>query len=229
MSVLFDNKQLIAFDLDGTLVDTAPDLALAVDRVQAELALPARGEAKVRSWIGDGAERLVKRALTGELEAEPDADLLQRALALFREAYSTGICERSRFYPGAEHTLEQLRDGGYTLACITNKHSRFTGLLLRALGIHDHFALVLSGDTLARRKPDPLPLLHAAEQLNIAPQHMLMVGDSLTDVHAARDAGVDMVGVSYGYNKGRDIRSSEANRVIDSLIELLGLLPRAAA
>ncbi|MCS3902111.1 phosphoglycolate phosphatase [Methylohalomonas lacus] len=229
MTLVFTAKRLIAFDLDGTLVDTVPDLAAAVDAMQAALDLPARGEARVRDWVGNGMERLVRRALTNDLTAEPDADLLARGWPVFLEAYAARPCVHSRFYPGAERSLNELRAAGYQLACITNKHSRFTDLLLDALGVYDHFSLVLSGDSLPRRKPDPLPLQHAGAQLQVTATQMLMVGDSITDVRAARAAGVDIVGVSYGYNNGRDIRAAAPDHVIDTLAELSALLPRAAA
>lgn len=228
MTVCFKHKRLIAFDLDGTLVDTVPDLTRAIDCMQTELGLPGHGEDKVRNWIGDGMERLVKRALTGDLDAEPPRELLMRGWPIFLEAYASRPCDKSRFYPAAAATLKLLRAGGYKLACITNKQSRFTDLLLKTLGVHGDFAMTLSGDTLPRRKPDPLPLMHVGKRLNVAPTQMLMVGDSLTDVRTARAAGVDVVCVSYGYNKGQDIRSAMPDHVIDSLSELINLLPQTA-
>lgn len=226
---MFGHKQLILFDLDGTMVDTVPDLATAIDTMQTGLGLPPRGEDKVRLWVGNGMDRLVKRALTDDPDGEPDADLYARGRALFMDAYAERPCDKSRFYPGVQAILDHLKASGYKLGCITNKGSRFTDTLLRMIGIYDDFDLVLSGDSLPRSKPDPLPLIHAGETLGIAREKMLMIGDSVTDIRAARAAGVDVVCVSYGYNHGGDIRDAAPDRVVDSLAELISMLPAAVA
>lgn len=222
-------KELILFDLDGTMVDTVPDLTQAIDTMQAELGLPLRGEDKVRLWVGKGIDRLIKRALTDSGDGEPDPALYERGRAIFMESYAARPYDKSRFYPGVKSFLDHLKTVDYRLGCITNKRSRFTDKLLQLLGIYDDFAIVLSGDTLPQRKPDPLPLIHAGERLGVMPDKMLMIGDSLTDVRAARAAGVDIVCVSYGYNEGRDIREAQPDRVVDSLAELVDFLPGALA
>jgi phosphoglycolate phosphatase len=223
---MLEPKELVLFDLDGTLIDTVPDLADAIDSMQSELGLPLRGEAKVRTWVGNGIERLVKRALTdGDDSTEPAPDLYAHALSIFMDHYAARPYGRSKFYPGVTECLEHLQQAGYRLACVTNKRSRFTDLLLRAVGIHDLFELVISGDTLARRKPDPLPLLHASQHFDVGPERALMVGDSLNDVRAARAAGMQVLCVSYGYNCGRDIREDQPDLIVDSLAELIELLP----
>lgn len=222
-------KELILFDLDGTMVDTVPDLAQAIDVMQAGLGLPLRGEDKVRLWVGNGMDRLVKRALTGSMDDEPDSALYERGREIFMQAYAERPCDKSRFYPGVKDFLGHLKTGKYKLGCVTNKSGRFTDRLLQLLGIYDEFAIVLSGDTLSQRKPDPLPLIHAGEQLGVHPDRMLMIGDSLTDVRAARAAGVDIVCVSYGYNQGCDINDAKPDRVVHSLSELADFLPGALA
>lgn len=222
---MLNRKELILFDLDGTMIDTVPDLAMAIDTMQSSLELPGRSEAKVRNWVGNGIERLVKRALTDDLEAEPEPVLFERALPLFMDAYAERPCDKSRFYPGARETLAYLKNAGYKLGCITNKRGRFTETLLKALGVYYYFGLVLSGDSLPQRKPDPMPLLHAARHFNVAAERSLMVGDSLTDVRAARAAGFQIVCVSYGYNQGRDISEAGPDGIINALTDLLDLLP----
>ena len=215
---------MVLIDVDGTLVDSVPDLAFSVDRMMEQLGLPGRGESRVRDWVGNGVERLVKRALTGTLEEEPEPELFERAMPLFLAAYQENTTQRSQLYPGVRETLDLLRERGYKLGCVTNKPAQFTEPLLQKLGIAPYFALVVSGDTLPEQKPDPMPLLYVAQYFAVTPQASLMVGDSSVDVKAARAAGFAVVCVSYGYNHGLDIRDSEPDAVIDSLYEFLDLL-----
>lgn len=218
------DRELILIDLDGTLVDSVPDLADAVDEMLRRLSMPARGEARVREWIGNGAERLVRRALIDRKDGEPDEQLFRRAYPLFNEAYAAGVCRRTVPYPGVREGLEQLREDGHRMGCVTNKPARFTEPLLETLGLRGFFEIVLGGDALPVRKPDPGPLLHAARTLGVPPERGLMVGDSISDVKAARAAGFAVVCVPYGYNHGEDIREADPDAVIDSLDELPALL-----
>lgn len=212
--------ELVLFDLDGTLVDSAPDLAYSLNTMLTELGLPNREEEQLREWIGSGAERLVKRALTGCLDGKPDPRLFQQAFEFFSEIYVENTSKRSRLYPGVREGLDYLMETNRRLGCITNKRGRFTEPLLKSLKIYDDFAIVISGDTLPKKKPDPLPLLHAAEVLGVAPEHALMIGDSANDVEAARAAGVACVCVRYGYNNGDNIEDARPDLVLDSLAEL---------
>ncbi len=216
--------ELVLLDMDGTMIDSVPDLAFSIDAMMAGLGLPERGEDNVRDWVGNGVERLVRRALTGAMEGEPDADLYRKAMALFLGLYQENASRRSVLYPGVRECLDYLHTQNCGLGCITNKAARFTQPLLRDLGLLDDFALVISGDTLARKKPDPLPLQHAADYFGVTPRGSLMVGDSVNDVQAARAAGFGIVCVSYGYNHGEDIRDAAPDAVIDSLAELPALL-----
>jgi phosphoglycolate phosphatase len=222
------HPQMVLIDLDGTLVDSVPDLAYCVDAMMPQLSMPARGEAKVRHWVGNGVERLVKRALIDSLEGEPEQVLLDKALPVFMALYQENVSKRSRLYPGVKEGLNFLRGAGYKLGCITNKAAAFTEPLLKDLGIFDYFQIVVSGDTLPVKKPDPLPLLHAARFFRAEPGRALMVGDSISDVKAARAAGFQVICVSYGYNHGLDIRDAHPDAVIDSLAQLAGLLVEAA-
>ena len=212
--------EAVLFDLDGTLVDSVPDLALAVDAMLADLGRPPAGEARVRRWVGNGAERLVKRALTGAMDGEPPADELQRALPLFFEHYQRHLDRHSRLYPGVEECLRALQAHGLALGLVTNKPERFVAPLLDSLGIADCFAVTVGGDTLAEKKPHPAPLLHAARQLGVTPEATVMVGDSRNDVLAARRAGMAVVCVPYGYNHGEDIRLTSPDLVVEDLREL---------
>jgi phosphoglycolate phosphatase len=219
---------MILIDVDGTLVDSVPDLAFCVDAMMARLGLPARGESEVRNWVGNGVERLVRRALTGTLDGEPDEADYERAYPIFLELYRDNTSERSHLYPGVREGLDYLKASGYPLGCVTNKAAQFTEPLLEDLGVRDYFDIVVSGDTLPLKKPDPMPLLHAAAHFGVEPADALMVGDSVSDVKAARAAGFAIVCMSYGYNHGRDIREAQPDAVLDSLIRIKGLLEQAA-
>jgi len=224
--VLKDPK-LVLIDVDGTLVDSVPDLAWCVDEMMGRLDMPLRGEDSVRLWVGNGVERLVKRALVNDLDAEPDTALFERALPVFLELYAENTSKRSLLYPGVREGLDFLAQGPYRVGSVTNKAAQFTEPLLEQLGIIDRFEIVISGDTLPRKKPDPLPLLHAARSLGVDPTDSLMIGDSQSDVKAARAAGFQIVCMSYGYNHGEDIRNYHPDAVIDSMAELPSLLESA--
>ncbi|WP_019627815.1 phosphoglycolate phosphatase [Thioalkalivibrio sp. AKL10] len=221
--------RMILIDLDGTLIDSVPDLAFSVDAMMRELGLPERGEPAVRNWVGNGVERLVKRALVNDLDGEPDAEQFARALPVFMRIYQENTAGRSPLYPGVREGLGQLKAAGYRLGCVTNKAERFTVPLLREKGILDDFEIVVAGDALPQKKPDPAPLLHAADKLGVDPSEALMVGDSKSDVKAARAAGFQIVCMTYGYNHGKDIRDERPDAVLDRLDELPDLLPARAA
>ncbi len=216
--------EMVLIDVDGTLVDSVPDLAWCVDEMMRQLGRDPWGEARVRDWVGNGVERLVRRALIGRLDGEPDETEFQRAYPIFLDLYKDNTSKRSHLYSGVEAGLEYLKRAGYRMGCVTNKAARFTEPLLKDLGIDGYFTIVISGDTLAKKKPDPLPLLHAAEFFGIAPENALMIGDSVSDVKAARAAGFQIVCMSYGYNHGADIHDAHPDAVLDSMAELPALL-----
>jgi phosphoglycolate phosphatase len=211
---------LVLIDLDGTLVDSVPDLALCVDQMMTRLGHSERGEAAVRTWIGNGVPVLVRRALVGDVDGEADPEEYDQALSIYLELYEKNVCVNSRPYPGVVDGLLRLQQLGCRLGCVTNKATRFTEPLLEQLGLSRFFEIIVSGDTLDRKKPDPAPLLYAAKKLGVEPQASLIVGDSIHDVQAGRAAGFQVVCVSYGYNHGRDIRDSRPDAVIDSLTDL---------
>ena len=217
----------VVIDLDGTLLDTAPDIAEAAQRMLRDLGMPPVDLEKIRSFIGNGIANLVRRALTGEMHGKPDEALFARALPLFEKHYDEVLTRETRPYPGVMEGLKALRDAGFTLVCITNKAQRFTLPLLAAMGMKDYFDLILSGDSLPRKKPDPLPLRYAAIYYEIEPGDLLLVGDSLNDSQAARAAGCSVVLLPYGYNGGKDVRQQDCDGVIDSLAEVLKLIRKA--
>ncbi|MCB1774315.1 MAG: phosphoglycolate phosphatase [Gammaproteobacteria bacterium] len=216
--------EMVLIDVDGTLVDSVPDLAFCVDEMMVRLGREPHGEARVRDWVGNGVERLVRRALVGQLEGEPDEADFERAYPIFLELYADNTARRSCLYAGVREGLDYLRGQGYKVGCVTNKAARFTEPLLKTLGIYDEFGIVVSGDTLTVKKPDPGPLLHAAAHFGVEPAASLMLGDSRSDVTAARAAGFQVVCMSYGYNHGEDIRAYRPDAVIDSMAELPNLI-----
>lgn len=234
MKRLFQNRKAVLIDLDGTLVDSVPDLAYGIDQMMLQLAMPIRGVDAVTEWIGNGVERLVKRALVNSMVGEPSEALFQKALPLFEVAYAANNGKHSHLYDGVETGLNYLQQQGYRLACVTNKPAAFTHPLLEAMGIADFFDVTIGGDQVARRKPDPQPLLMAAEKLRVDPKQAVMLGDSISDIMAARGAGMPVICVSYGYNHGQAIggqegrgqerRSHHPDAVIDSLAELKTLI-----
>jgi phosphoglycolate phosphatase len=220
--------EMILIDVDGTLVDSVPDLAYCVDEMMTVLGREPHGEVRVRDWVGNGVERLVRRALVGALRGEPDEADFERAYPIFLELYAENTSRRSCLYPGVREGLDRLKAANYRLGCVTNKAARFTEPLLKDLGIYDDFSIVISGDTLTKKKPDPAPLLHAAKLLGCQPADAMMIGDSVSDVAAARAAGFQIVCMSYGYNHGVDIREAAPDAVIETLTEIIPLLEQAA-
>lgn len=217
---------LILFDLDGTLVDSAPDLTLAVDAMLARMSRPTAGEAKVREWIGNGATVLVRRALADSADsgrvAAVDENLLTEAQALFGEEYTRVNGRHARLYAGLPALFQAWAAKGAKLAVVTNKPKSFTDPLLASLGIAGHFSLVVGGDCLSERKPHPMPLLHVAAVLGVPPHHALMVGDSRNDVIAARAAEMPVICRRDGYNHGEPIELSQPDGVFDCYTEFLG-------
>ncbi|MBE8189439.1 MAG: phosphoglycolate phosphatase [Candidatus Thioglobus sp.] len=218
------NPKLIMIDVDGTLVDSAADLAYCVDALMELLGRAKWGEGKVRHWVGNGVEKLVERSLTGELEAGVNQADFDQAYPLFLQLYRQNTCVRSGLYDGVLEGLDYLKSKGYILGCVTNKSEQFTLPILKKLGIFNDFKIVISGDTLPRKKPDPMPLLHAAEFFNISANKCLMLGDSVSDVTAARAAGFGIICMSYGYNHGENIADEKPDLVLDSMAELQNYL-----
>jgi phosphoglycolate phosphatase len=217
---MIKKPQMVLIDVDGTLVDSVPDLAWCVDEMMKAIGRQPHGEAKVRNWVGNGVERLVRRSLVGQLDGEPDDASFQQAYPIFLELYADNTCKRSCLYPGVSEGIAYMQSAGYKLGCVTNKDEQFTLPILEQLCIRDVFGIVVSGDTLPVKKPDPGPLLYAAEKLGVKPEHSLMLGDSQSDVKAARAAGFQIICMSYGYNHGEDVRIYNPDVVIDSMAEL---------
>ena len=208
---------LVVFDLDGTLVDSASDIAEALNRTLMDWSLPLVEEVIIRGWIGDGARALVASAFA---DAGKSINLGE-VMPGFMVHYADCLLLAPTVYPGVVETLEALRARGIAVAICTNKPERFVRPLLDALALGGYFECIVGGDTLAERKPSAMPLLHVVEQFGLQPSQCLMVGDSLTDVQTAAAAGVPMALVSYGYLRGVDPHALPGVRVIDDMRDLL--------
>jgi len=216
----------IIIDLDGTLLDTAGDLAISANKMLRELGAAELPLATIQSYIGKGILNLVKRCLAGSFNSEPDSDLLAKAMVIFEQEYAKELCVTTHPYPRVIDGLIAMKEAGFQLACITNKSEVFTLPLLRTAKLLDFFDIVLSGDSLPKKKPDPMPLHHACKFFGILPNEMLLIGDSVNDIEAARAAGSYIFCVPYGYNEGRDVYELDCDRVISSVYEAVCLIKK---
>ncbi len=212
--------ELVLLDLDGTLVDSIPDLANAVNKTLQEFSIEEREINSIRNWVGNGIEKLLHRALTNDIDGEAKSELFEKAFIRFMDIYSKNMCDLSVCYPGVREGIDYLKEKNIKLGCVTNKSGQFVHPILEKLGIKDDMSIIIAGDTLPKKKPHPLPLLHAASEFKVDPKKSLMIGDSVSDVKAARAANFQIVCVSYGYNHGNDIRDTNPDAVVDSLADL---------
>lgn len=211
----------VTFDLDGTLVDSLPDLAAACQGMLRELGLPPRGVTEIGRFVGQGMAVLVERCLT--FAAPPDAALQARGIAAFREHYAASNGQLARCYPGVEEALQAWAASGMAMAVVTNKPEEFTHQLLQKLDLARFFPVVVGGDTTAHRKPHPAPLLHACALMGRAPERNLHIGDSRHDIAAARNAGCAAYAVPYGYHGDEPLRADECDALVADLAAALRL------
>lgn len=212
----------VLFDLDGTLVDSLPDIHAAVAATLSDLGLPVPDVTTVRGYIGHGVRVLLQRALTGAIGHAPDAALTSRAEALFDPHYGEQNGKAARLYPGVREGLDAFAARGLPLAVVTNKPQRFSEALLAALGIDGCFATVIGGDVTAQRKPHADPLLLACARIGVAPADALMIGDSAIDAQAAAAAGTALILVGYGYH--HDAAPPAGSRLVDRIDAIPALL-----
>ncbi len=229
---MFEAKELIVFDFDGTLIDSVPDLAGSVNYMLASLGRKTYEEAVIRTWIGNGASKLVKRALCGGEEVEDiDEDLFDKALEIFLTRYEAHICDKTYLYPNVAQTLAILKRHGKKIAIVTNKPSAFIEPILSKLGIKRFVDIYLGADDVRLKKPHPEPLVQVCQKTGIAIERAIMVGDSKNDIEAAKGCRMQSVAVSYGYNYGEDVKNLGADAVVENIeevVRLLGIVPKVA-
>lgn len=214
----------VLLDLDGTLLDTAPDLAAAANAMLAELGLAPLEEQAVRGFIGKGVENLVRRCLEASGGQPGSSVTLRAALERFGVHYERENGAASRSYPGVREGLVAMRAAGLRTACVTNKATRFTRPLLDLTGLEPLLDAVVTADAVGRRKPDPEPFLHACRLLGVAPAQAAVIGDSANDAEGARAAGCRVYLVAYGYSEGRDVRSIDSDGIVESLVHAASVL-----
>ncbi|MFD2176998.1 phosphoglycolate phosphatase [Veronia pacifica] len=226
MNPKFDTIRYIAFDLDGTLVDSVPDLAEALRMMLADLELHTVSNEQVKCWIGNGAEIMVKRALSQSIEIDSGLsdELYQRARERFDFHYANNGHDRTEIFPKVKETLTSLKDKGFMLGLVTNKPYQFVPELLEDLALDHFFSDVIGGGTLATNKPDPEGLHSLRDKHGLRNEHMMMVGDSRNDIQAAKNAGIASFGLTYGYNYGEPISDSAPDHVADHFEHLLTVL-----
>jgi phosphoglycolate phosphatase len=210
----FKDKKAIIFDLDGTLVDSVPDLTIAINHMLKTINHKTVTEDTIRLWVGNGLSTLVKRALKKD-------DIDKKALEVFLKFYAQNLAVKTKLYPHVKDTLEKLHSSGFLLVVVTNKPYAFIEPIMKKLEIENFFEFYLGADSLKEKKPHPMPLLHACKKLSIEPSECVMVGDSKNDILAAKEANMQSIGLSYGYNYAEDISIYEPDFVFDDFASIL--------
>lgn len=218
------------FDLDGTLVDSVPDLANALNKALTDVGMVTFDEGTIRNWVGNGARVLVERGLTGNTDANTQHskfisnELIDHTFQRFLYHYDLNVCCDSSLYPHVYDTLKALSSKNFTLALVTNKPKKFIAPIVKAFKIESFFSLFIGGDSLKEKKPSPLPLNHVCKTLNVDVSECIMVGDSKNDIVAANAAGMRSVGLTYGYNYGEDIGAHSPDWVFDDFSRIASII-----
>lgn len=220
------NKKLLIFDLDGTLIDSVPDLASSVNYMLKQIGKKTYEENTIRQWVGNGASTLVKRALCGKADIEDfkEDDIFEKALEIFLEFYKNNLCTNTYLFENVTETLQQLKKDGYILTIVTNKPYEFVEPILNTLSLEDIFQVCLGADSLEKKKPDPLPLVHLCKHFDLEVAQAVMIGDSKNDILAANNCGMESIGVTYGYNYGEEISVHKPTMIINNFGDMLKVL-----
>jgi phosphoglycolate phosphatase len=211
-------------DLDGTMLDTVPDFEVALNGMRAELGLAPITQERIKPMVGKGSEKLIRDVLSLDFDEAAVAQHYEAAFAAYQRHYLAINGNHSALYDGVMDGLAALHDLGLQVACVTNKPIAFTLPLLEQKGLAPFFELVYGGDSLARKKPDPLPLLQVCRDFALAPEQVVAIGDSSNDAEAARAAGCFVLTVPYGYNHGRPVQDINSDGIVSSLLEAADLI-----
>ena len=225
MPKLIDCVAAVSFDLDGTLIDTAPDLGAAANMMLVMLGGRPLADDRIPGLIGAGIDEFVKKVLT-QAGVVPDAPLLEMASTLFRNLYGQRVFQRSRIYPNVVMTLHTLRADGLILCCVTNKERKFAQPLLELAGLSGFFAALLCPERPEDRKPSPSLLYSACSQAEVESLDMLLVGDSRADILAAQAAGCRVVAVDYGYHRDQPLEELRPDAIVSNMTEIMELSVR---
>lgn len=214
----FKHIQAAIIDLDGTMLDTAPDFLVAINRMRAEFALLPLDILTITNFVGKGSENLIERVLSTNFPPSQVKQHFEQAMASYQKHYLSINGDFSNLYPNVIEGLHALKEQGLRLACVTNKPLAFTTPLLEKKGLNHFFELVYGGDSFPRKKPDPLPLLQVCLDFNLAPEQVIAIGDSSNDAKAARAAGCPILMVPYGYNHGEAVQTIESDGIVETLL-----------
>ena len=217
---VFSGPRLLAaiIDLDGTMVDTADDFTAGLNGMLAQIDAAETSREEVMGYVGKGSEHLIRSVLAPRFDTDHAQDRFDEALAIYQEEYARINGHHTHLYPEVEDGLRAMRDAGLKLACVTNKPHRFAVELLQQYGLFGYFSVVLGGDSLPKKKPDPLPMLTACAQLQVPPEAAVAIGDSENDALAGRAAGMATLTVPYGYNHGQAVQTIKSDGIVDSLL-----------
>ncbi len=218
--------RLLIFDLDGTLIDSVPDIAVATNKMLADLGKRTFSEDNIRHWVGNGSRKLIERALDHAIEDKETitTSLINQAEQLFFQHYQQDCANKTVAYNDVDKGLRTLKNQGFTLALVTNKPMQFVPSILAYFNWQDLFSVVLGGDSVAEKKPSPIPLNYVCEKLNISPQNAIMIGDSKNDIFAGQNAGMKTIGLSYGYNYGQAIANFQPSYCFDNFSDMVEFL-----
>lgn len=211
-------------DLDGTMLHTVPDFELALNGMRADLKLAPIDQATIEPMVGKGSEKLIRDVLALDYPAGRIDDVFEQAMDAYQRHYLAINGDKSTLFPQVLEGLQALKELGLRLACVTNKPIAFTTPLLAKFGLAPFFEIVYGGDSLPRKKPDPLPLLQVCRDFDLAPARVVAIGDSSNDAEAARAAGCFVLTVPYGYNHGNPVQSINSDGIVDSLFDAAKLI-----